>query len=88
MPLSKVRDRERKRLAKIRLENSKFQPKVVIAGLQIEGNRIIGIEPKFQPSYPIYNPVIHKAGDWVLVFGGKHLVEVIVPELDADGNVI
>lgn len=37
---------------------------------------------------PLYNPAIHKAGDRVLVRKGKKLVEAIVPEIDADGQVI
>lgn len=37
---------------------------------------------------PLYNPAIHKAGDRVLVWRGNHLVETIIPELDADGQPI
>lgn len=37
---------------------------------------------------PFYNPAIHKAGDKVLVKKGKRLVETIVPELDAGGNLM
>ena len=39
MSLSKQRDRERKRLS--RLESKKIQPN--IAGLEIKGNKIVGI---------------------------------------------
>ena len=60
MPLSKARDRERKRL--LRLENKKVQPK----------------------SVPLYNPLVHGAGDTVRRAGRI----VTIPELDADGNVI
>jgi len=64
MPLSKVRDRERKRLA--RLESSNVQPKEA----------------------PMYNPMIHKAGDTVRVWKGKSLVTTTIPTLDADGNAV
>lgn len=36
----------------------------------------------------MYNPLIHKAGDLVLVRKGGKLVEVIVPETDSEGNKI
>ena len=35
----------------------------------------------------VYNPKIHKAGDRVMVQKGKKMVEVEVPEVDADGNI-
>lgn len=55
MPLSKERDRERKRL--IRLETKKIQPKTVIPGLVIEGNRIVGIKSRLEtePVQPKYD---------------------------------
>lgn len=37
---------------------------------------------------PLYNPYRHKAGDQVMVRQGKRLVEAVIPNLDADGNVI
>ena len=37
---------------------------------------------------PIYNQSIHKAGDRVLVWQGKKLVEVVVPEINGDGHPI
>lgn len=64
MPLSKAKDRERKRL--FRLESKNIQPKVV----------------------PLYNPAVHRAGDRVLVYQGKRLIEMVIPRLDADGNPI
>lgn len=36
----------------------------------------------------LYDPLIHKAGDRVLVRKGRKLIETTVPEIDADGNVI
>ena len=42
-----------------------------------------------KPLVPYYNPKAkYKAGDKVLVAKGKRLVEVIVPELDGDGQPI
>ena len=43
---------------------------------------------KGNSSVNLYNPAIHKTGDRVLVRKGKRLVEMIVPEIDADGQVI
>jgi len=37
---------------------------------------------------PIYDPTIHKRGDTVLIRKGKKLVQIIVPEIDAEGNII
>ncbi len=37
---------------------------------------------------PIYNKSIHKPGDVVRVWQGKVLVQVTVPELDIDGNLM
>ena len=36
----------------------------------------------------LYNPLINKAGDRVLVRQGKNIIETIIPELDGDGNRI
>ena len=41
-----------------------------------------------QPNVPLYNPMSHRAGDRVLVQRGKRLVDIVIPELDADGNPI
>ncbi len=43
---------------------------------------------KIKKPLMLYNPAVHKVGDRVLVVKGKALVEAIVPELDADGNVV
>lgn len=92
MPLSKARNRERMR--QIRLHKDPVLPKN-IAGLKMVGNRILGCTEKVvQPkeTIPVYNPATHKAGDRVLVkplYGrSKRLVEVNVPEIDGDGNLI
>lgn len=45
-------------------------------------------EVPVQPEVSIYNPSIHKAGDTVLVYRGKRLVETTIPELDGDGNPV
>ena len=49
---------------------------------------ISGIEAKqtVQPTVPLYNPILHRAGDRVLVQQGKRLVETVIPELDAGGS--
>lgn len=100
MPLSKARDRERKRLERARLVQPKsnltvrpsVQPKEAIKsipGLVMRGNRILGIEE--QPSkIPLYDPMKHRAGDRVLMQSpySKRLVETTIPELDADGQPI
>lgn len=85
MPLSKKRDKERKRL--IRLENQKIQPKIDIPGLELDGGGEIRLETELvQPK--LYNPMKHRHGDRVMVQRGKQLVEVVIPELDADGQPI
>ena len=59
MPLSKRRDRERKRQ--------------------------VGLEKReIQPNIPLYNPSTHRIGDKVRV--GER--EIVIPEIDADGNTI
>lgn len=59
-------------------------------GLIMEGNRILGVKANVEPqtSTPIYNPAIHKPGDRVLVRPphSKKLIEIVIPELDADGH--
>ncbi len=39
-----------------------------------------------QPDIPLYNAMVHKAGDTVRVWRGKRLMTVTIPELDADGQ--
>jgi len=65
MPLSKKRDKERKR--RFRLDAK-------------ENTRVV--QPK------LYNPMSHKIGDRVLVQRGKRFIETVIPEIDADGNII
>ena len=45
-------------------------------------------QPVSQSSIPLYNPLIHRSGDTVLIRQGKRLVRAVVPELDGDGKVI
>jgi len=55
----------------------------------MQGNRIVGLSPKsVNPVVPLYNPTIHKIGDRVMVRQGNRLIETVIPDLDADGNVI
>lgn len=101
MPLSKARMRERKR--QDRLVKPMSNPdtpqdvKPAIAGLKMDGNKIMGLaKPSVQPKggeaplIPLYNPAIHKPGDRVLVKPpyGKKLIEMTLPEIDADGYPI
>ena len=37
---------------------------------------------------PLYNASIHKPGDRVRMYQGNRLIELVIPELDADGNPI
>ena len=73
MPLSKKRDRERKRLerVKIRLDKQLCPPQE--------------IKP-VQPSIPLYNPSTHRAGDTVRILKGKRQVTITIPELDGEGQ--
>ena len=70
------------------------KPKV-IPGLRMEGNKIVGVKPVsnlieevVKPSVPIYNPSLHRAGDLVRVQKGRRLIEMVIPEIDGDGNVV
>jgi len=50
---------------------------------------IKNIDNKLQESVtkiPLYDPMIHKPGDRVTVLKGKRQVEIIIPQLDDDGN--
>lgn len=97
MPLSKKRDKERKRLA--RLESLAFQPdktdleaKLAKVGLKVGSNGILDaagltrspLEKESNARVPRYNKKIHKPGDRVIKDG----VETIVPVMDAEGNTI
>ena len=75
---------------------SRLHVQPIIAGLEMDGNRIVGFTKKaVQPTktIPIYNPNKQYApGDKVMVkpmYGkSKKLVEVTIPSIDADGNFI
>ena len=96
MPLSKARMRERKRWDRAGVKpmsnlNGGVAVKPTIVGLKMEGNRITGsVKPNVQPNAPLYNPIIHRAGDRVLIKPphSKQLIETVIPTIDADGNVI
>ena len=104
MPLSKSRDRERKRQAKKIQPNSNliippaFQPKPAkpfqpstprIPGLTMVGNRIIGVQPKAD-IIPVYNPSIHGPGDVVMMRSpySRKMIKTTIPSLDAEGQPI
>lgn len=107
MPLSKARDRGRKRLirreyqwrkrgSKQGLNNgSKHHVKTHLEaqGLTLEANRIVSAKkgsvfPSESIRVPLYNPSVHKPGDRVLIKPpySKKLIEMTIPNLDADGN--
>ena len=46
------------------------------------------VEAEKKALVPLYNASIHRAGDRVRVFDGNRLVEMVVPELDADGQPV
>lgn len=41
-----------------------------------------------QATIPIYDRTKHKKGDRVLIRSGKNLIEAVVPEIDAEGNLV
>ena len=89
MPLSKKRDKERKRL--IRLESKEIQPKQeTLRRLRELMKPNPWLEKQdVQLNIPVYNPDGHyQVGDTVLVMRGRRLVETVIPEVDADGNAI
>lgn len=68
---------------------------VPIPGLIMDGNRIAGVDKSTTSSFvpsekiPLYRPgVRYTPGSKVLVKQGDELVEVVAPEVDADGNVV
>ena len=78
-------------------ERSNADVRPTIPGLIMKGNQIIGVAEEVKGNKPIfpepvilplYNPAVHKAGDKVLIRQGKRLVEMVVPEMDVDGNLI
>jgi len=64
-------------------------------GLTLEGNRIVGTAKQAVVSsesvtVPLYNPSVHKPGARVLVRPpyGKREIEIVIPEIDADGHPV
>ena len=45
-------------------------------------------QPGREAIVPLYNASVHRAGDRVRVFDGNRLVEMVIPELDADGQPV
>lgn len=101
MPLSKVKQSEymRNRRRSLGITQTipvryNVIPKLAEAGLILQGNRILGltkiVQPDPLPGIPIYNPLIHSAGDTVLLKQpySKRYVKTVIPEVDADGNAI
>ena len=75
---------------------SDIKSKLEKAGLNLEGNRILGaVQSKSSPvesspstNLPRYNPAIHRPGDTVLVLRGKRWLPYLIPEVDASGQAI
>jgi len=97
MPLSKARDRERKRLQFQPNSNLKTEPQFQPKQAKLDELRqlIKGIEVKsgletntVQPNIPWYNPAIHKAGDTVRIRQGASSIITTVPAQDADGYIL
>ena len=65
MPLSKARDKARKRLQRAQNVLGIVQPELYLKPVQ--------------PEIPFYDPLIHKKGDKVLIWQDGKQVEVIVP---------
>ena len=102
MPLSKLRDRERKRKSRLDkrlcppVEINPVQPKIVPntdlpwwdrPGLPVMDVQALDIELPVQPE--VYNPTKrYEAGTKVLMYRGKRLIETVIPELDADGQPV
>ena len=85
------RDYMRKRRAGLTGSNTGLTDRLKVAGLTMEGNRIIAVKKALPDvKIPLYNPAVHRAGDRVLVKPpySKRLIEMVIPELDADGNAM
>ena len=78
----------------IRLEDSivialrkRAKPMGLTVGQYIKGQIMKSVSANtIRPQ--LYNPLIHKAGDKVLIRQGKRFIEQIVPNLDGDGELI
>ena len=102
MPLSKKRDKARKRIERalgavqpdsnLNLVQPTTPKREKIAELQ----GLIGalqsksspLEEELRNNIPVYNPRVHKAGDEVRKFVNGRWKEVIVPQLDAENNTV
>jgi len=105
MPLSKKRDKARKKLERA------VQPSTSMSNLVQPNNRLeiarqaladavqprtdapqsksSPLETKSSSSVPLYNKRIHRTGDKVRMRSASgRLIEVVVPELDGDGNPV
>ena len=59
--------------------------KLKAVGIELKGNKIAKVDSQA----PIYNPLIHRAGDRVMMKSpySKKLIEMVIPNVDADGHV-
>lgn len=90
MPLSRVRDRERKRMERVNVQPISNLNTVRVVQPKLEELRQLIRSIENKPVIPIYNPDIHRPGDRVLMKSpySKKMIEVVIPELDADGNAM
>ncbi len=106
MPLSKKKDKARKRLERaIEVVQPKsnlltVQPdtlkqekltmlREIIANPDALKSKSSPLKSLSSSRVPLYNPRIHKQGDVVRMRAGNgKLIEIVVPELDAEGNPV
>jgi len=68
------------------IANKPVIPKLEAVGLKLNGNKILS--KQLDADIPLYNPMKHRVGDRVLVQKGKRFIEIVIPELDDEGNPI
>ena len=104
MPLSKKRDKARKRIERALgaiQPNSNLNPVQLVQPKQEKIVKLQGVIDALQSKssllkeeargkLPMYNSQIHKPGDRVLVKPSysKRLIETVIPEIDGEGNPI
>ena len=87
MPLSRQRNAERMRQARLHVQPNSMVGHVVNSPLSVKEESAT-VQPECNLKVPLYNPSIHRAGDLVIVQKGKRFIEMVIPEIDADGNAV
>jgi len=86
MPLSKQANRDRMRIKRandrINRLHASNNTGVVHHAVQPNRARLKPLEP------PLYNSVIHRAGDVVKIVQRGKLITIKIPELDEEGNAV